>query len=173
MTSDDPKVTPMKGPRGHPYDLVEVPNRLAQKAGGFHVDPASIARVQARLDGLAARYPEMAQPEFEKLAALWQELRSGGTAEEGETFRRIIHDFKGQGGSVGYPLISEVASSLGNLVRGADLADELARRAIDQHVAAIGTILHGRIAGDGGALGQELVAGLHALVAKCVGDRAP
>src|SRR5579859_5485252 len=85
MTSDDGK--PPQPP-------------AAPKPGAFRVDPDSIARVQARLDALAARYPEMVQPDYERLSALWQQLRAGGgTPEEDEAFRRIIHDLKGQGGS--------------------------------------------------------------------------
>ena len=129
-----------------------------------------MARVQARLDALSARYPEMAQPDYDRLAALWHELRSGGgTADENETFRRIIHDFKGQGGSVGYPLISDIAALLGELIRCADLASELARQAVDQHVAAIRAVLHNRMAGDGGALGRTLKSDLQALAAKRLG----
>jgi hypothetical protein len=174
MTDDEPKVTRMKGAKGRPYELIDVPNRLAQKVGGFHVDPASIARVQARLDALAVRYPDMALPEWEKMSAVWQELRGGtGTAADDEVFRRITHDFKGQGGSVGYMLITEVATSLGELLRQADLARETARQAVDQHVATIGTILHGRIAGDGGAQGRALLAGLRLLVAKILAERTP
>ena len=174
MSSDEPKVRRMKGPRGHPYELIDVPNRLARKVGDFHVDPASIARVQARLDALAARYPDMALPEWERLAAHWQQLRSGaGTAGDDEGFRRIVHDFKGQGGSVGYMLITEIASSLGELQRQADLTGETARLAVDQHVAAIGTILRSRIGGDGGAQGQALMAGLRLLAAKVLGERSP
>jgi hypothetical protein len=170
MSSDEPKITRMIGPKGHPYEIIEVPNQLAQKAGDYHVDPASIARVQARLDALSDRYPAVARPEWEALAALWPRLRSGaGTPEEDEKFRRIVHDFKGQGGSVGYPLISEVANSLGELLRKADPAAETTRLSIDQHVAAIGTILHERIKGDGGTVGKALAAALHALVAKCLG----
>ena len=174
MTSEDkpdrPIVTPMRGPRGHPYEVVEVPNLLARKAGGFHVDPESVARVQARLDALAARYPEMAQPDYDALSALWPLLRQGrGTAEEGETFRRLVHDFKGQGGSVGYPLVSEIARSLNELLHKADLGAERTRQAVDQHVAALGAVLHGRIAGDGGAQGKALCAELRALSEKCLG----
>ncbi len=161
MTSDDPPK-----PRSQ---VIEVPNLLARKAGGFHADPASAARVQARLDALTARYPEMAQPDYDALAALWPQLREGGgTAEAGETFRRIVHDFKGQGGSVGYPLVSEIARLLNELLHKADLGAERTRQAIDQHVAALGAVLRGRISGEGGAQGKALCSHLQALAEKCL-----
>ncbi|MEI9985439.1 MAG: Hpt domain-containing protein [Aliidongia sp.] len=113
--------------------------------------------------------PEIARPDYERLAALWQQLRSGGgTADETETLQRIVHDFKGQGGSVGYPLISDIAALLGEVLRAADLASELARRAVDQHIAAIGAVLHHRMTGDGGAQGKALKSTLQALAAKCL-----
>jgi len=162
MTSDEPK--DQKRPQ-----VIEVPNPLARKAGAFHADPASAARVQARLDALTARYPEMAQPDYDALAALWPRLREGGaTAEEDETFRRLVHDFKGQGGSVGYPLVSEIARLLTELLHKADLGTELTRQAIDQHVAALGAVLRGRIAGDGGAQGKALCAHLQTLAENCL-----
>ena len=166
---DHPKITKLHGPKGDPYEIIEPPNWLARKAGDFHVDPASVARVQAKLDALSERYPAVARPEWEEMSALWQRLRRGaGTPEEDKKFRRIVHDFKGQGGSVGYPLISEVAGSLGELLRKADPSAETTRLAIDQQVAAIGTILHDGIKGDGGAIGKALAAALQVLVARCV-----
>ena len=160
MSDDPPKPKPQ---------IIEVPNLLARKAGGFHADPASAARVQARLDSLTARYPEMAQPDYDALAALWPRLREGsGTAEENETFRRIVHDFKGQGGSVGYPLVSEIGRLLNELLHKADLASELTRAAIDQHVSALGAVLRGRISGEGGVQGKALCSHLQALAGKCL-----
>jgi hypothetical protein len=167
MTSDDPK----SGPAKQRPQVIEVPNLLARKAGTFHADPANAARVQARLDALAARYPEMAQPDYDALAALWPKLRQGGgTSEDDQSLRRIVHDFKGQGSSVGYPLVSEIARSLNELLHRADLGIERTRQAIDQHVAALGAVLSGRVSGDGGARGEALCAQLQALSEKCLGD---
>ena len=167
MTSDDP---PKPAPAKPRPQVIEVPNLLARKAGAFHADPGNAARVQARLDALAARYPDMAQPDYDALAALWPRLRQGsGTAEDTDSLRRIVHDFKGQGGSVGYPLVSEIARSLNELLHKADLGTERARQAIDQHVAALGAVLRGRMSGDGGAQGKALCAHLQALSEKCLG----
>jgi hypothetical protein len=161
MTSDVPPK-----PRGQVF---QVPNPLARKAGAFHADPGNAAKVQARLEALAARYPEMAQPDYDALAALWPRLREGGgTAEDMANFRRITHDFKGQGGSVGYPLVSEIGRLLNELLHKADLSAERTRQAIDQHVAALGAVLRGRLSGEGGAQGRALCAHLQALSAKCL-----
>ena len=180
MTGDRPKITRVTGPRGESCEFIEMPNRLAQKAGSFHADPAGAARLQAQLDALSESYPDLAQPDFETMAGLWQQLReSAGGVGDNESFQRVtnfqrvIHDFKSHGGSVGYPLITEVATSLGELVRRADLAGETAKQAVDQHVAAIGMILRGRLAGDGGASGQALMSALQSLAARCLAGRAP
>jgi len=165
MTSDDPKgVRPRQRPQA-----IAVPNLLVHKAGGPDADPAGAARVQTRLDALTARYPDMAQSDYDTLVALWPRLREGGTPEDGETLRRLVHDFKGQGGSVGYPLVSEIARLLNELLHKADLGAERTRQAIDQHVAALGAVLRGRIAGDGGAEGRALCRHLQALAENCLG----
>jgi HPt (histidine-containing phosphotransfer) domain-containing protein len=148
--------------------VIAVPNLLVHEAGGADADPASVARIQVRLDALTARYPDMAQPDYDTLAALWPRLRDGGSAEDNETFRRLVHDFKGQGGSVGYPLVSEIARQLNELLHKADLDAERTRQAIDQHVAALGAVLRGRISGDGGALGKALYGHLQALAENCL-----
>ena len=180
MTDDRPKITRVTGPRGESSEFIEMPNRLAQKAGSFHVDPEGAARVQAQLDALSERYPEMAQPDFETMVGLWQQLRGsvGGVGDNASfqyltSLQRVIHDFKSHGGSVGYPLITEVATALGELVRRADLAGDMAKQAVDQHVAAIGMILRDRIAGDGGVSGQGLMSALRLLAARCLAGRAP
>ena len=68
----------------------------------------------------------------------------------------IAHDIKGQAGTFGYPLLSDLAARLCRLLQtdGAEGAGSL--------VAAMAEVVRDRLAGDGGERGREMVAGLEA-----------
>jgi HPt (histidine-containing phosphotransfer) domain-containing protein len=78
--------------------------------------------------------------------------------------RGIAHDIKGQGGSFGYPLITEVGQSLSMLLKHERVLSELGLKLLAAHVTALATILENTIQGDGGELGGSYTQRLSALV---------
>jgi len=173
MGDDGKKVVKVVAPSGFPYEIIEVPNKLAEKAGNFHVDKAKVRRIETKLASLATNFPSLAQGELRRLAELWQSRKR---APDDETVRRelekLAHDFKGEGGTVGYPLVTEIAASLLLLLRHGDIGREETRAAVDAHIGALHLVLASKITGDGGEHGRELTNGLRASVTKCCGGRA-
>ena len=168
MSDEEMKVRKMVGPDGHPYELIERPNKLLAKAGGFRPDPERAARIQAKLSVLRDRYPDLAAEEVVKLRAAWRPFReTPSDAPTTERFATIAHDFKGQGGSFGYPLVTQVATSLCILLSYGDFAAPKTLMTIDLHVAAIEAIIAERLAGDGGNKGRELQDQLRVLLEAC------
>ncbi|WP_282604889.1 Hpt domain-containing protein [Pelagibius sp. Alg239-R121] len=78
--------------------------------------------------------------------------------------RGIAHDIKGQGGSFGYPLITEVGDSLSTLLKHERMQSEAGLKLLAAHITALATILDKAIQGDGGNLGGSYTQRLSALV---------
>lgn len=76
----------------------------------------------------------------------------------------IAHNIKGQGGSFGYDLASEIAAQLSAYIRGAPgPLPPAALEVVEIHLAAIGFVLDRRIRGGGGALRARLLGKLRKL----------
>lgn len=78
--------------------------------------------------------------------------------------RGIAHDIKGQGGSFGYPLITDIGHSLSALLKHDRLLTENGLELLSAHLEALSTILKRAIEGEGGDLGSSFVQRLCALV---------
>jgi hypothetical protein len=72
----------------------------------------------------------------------------------------IAHDVKGQGGTFGYPLISQIAEALCRYLAAA-LPQNIADLSIvEVHLDAITTVARHQIIGDGGVIGADIVRSL-------------
>ena len=78
--------------------------------------------------------------------------------------RGIAHDIKGQGGSFGYPLITEIGQSLSTLLKHDRLLTDHGLELLSAHLEALSTVLNRAIEGEGGNLGSSFIERLCALV---------
>ncbi len=144
----------------------------SQETEGASRTSAALARAEAAVADLAKNYASWALADVAKARAA---LAAAGEdpahrAQHIEAVFRVGHDFKGQGASFGYPLITRIGHSLCTLTRdhALDYHDrhlELAK----SHVDAIDLVLSKGIKGDGGQVGAALVAKLEQRVAELVG----
>lgn len=74
----------------------------------------------------------------------------------------ISHDIKGQGGTFGWNMLTEVADLLCKLLKKFDRTEmsSKAAEAIECHVATLELITRNRAIGDGGDSGAQLIRGL-------------
>jgi HPt (histidine-containing phosphotransfer) domain-containing protein len=148
-----------------------------QQTKGGSIDPVALARANSVLAALSESYPEMVHPEVEHLLASWTEIRAraqsactngstvdGATRHDEDQLYRIAHDFKGHAGSYGYPLVSMIAASMCSLIKRGGLQIPNTHDAIDCHVNAIQQLIEGRMSGDGGESGQQIVENLRRLL---------
>lgn len=80
--------------------------------------------------------------------------------------RGIAHDIKGQGGSFGYPLITDIGNSLSGLLKHDRLMSDAGLALLSAHITALTTVMDKAIEGDGGDLGSSYVERLEDLVAE-------
>lgn len=82
----------------------------------------------------------------------------------------ISHNIKGMGTSFGYPLMTDIGTSLCSYLRHVKNDRlEVSHDALDVHLKAMDTVFGNRIRGDGGASGKRLNERLASVVAKALG----
>ncbi len=132
--------------------LTNANDRYAEETGERGRMSATLARAEAAVAHLAKDYARWALADVAKARAALTAARDDPAqrARHIETLFRVGHDFKGQGTSFGYPLITRIGHSLCTLTR-ARARDcqtqhlELAK----SHIDAIDLVLSKGITGDG------------------------
>lgn len=153
----------------YPVIHFEFPNRLGAKLGIAPREPvptipeAVLEAADAEIQSRAGDYSTWIAGEVDALGRTVDRLTGDGAqvAERVAAMNRTAHEMRGQGGIFGYPLITHIAKSLYEATRGAISSvtpnEQLLYKA---HVDAIRAVMHGRISGDGGVTGQQLLASL-------------
>jgi len=151
-------------------EFVDNPNPLRSKvkvkAGADAA--ALIAQAEQSVKKLGDEFETIFVDSVAALAAAMTEVRKSGMAREHGliAMRRLLHDLRGQAGTFGYPLVSQVGDSACKFI---DLSDDIGETEVEvirMHVDALKAISQARIKGDGGPIGQELMSGLRKVILK-------
>jgi CheY-like chemotaxis protein len=159
----------------------ELPNRLAAKAGGqpgakelpaipLEVLAAAEEQIQSngpdytawvtsQIDAIVKVLQRLQQPE-QPVARLMSEVNRGA------------HELRGHGGVFGYPLVTKIAKSLYDATNRSfsKPLTESEHMLYTAHIDAIRAVMRQRIEGDGGEIGQQLLAMLEVAKKKYSGD---
>ncbi len=127
-------------------------------------------RAEAAVEALKTQYPDYARQHIANLEAACRlaEADPGGRDDHLKKVASIAHDVKGEGTTYGYPLMTELGGSLCKFVKhvkgsgpgiGGDQLGLIAQLdLIAKHVEAMTVVIRERMEGDGGPIGQEMVA---------------
>ncbi len=153
----------------HPVIYFELPNRLGAKVGIAPRDPVPtlppevLAAADQEIQSRAGDYATWITAEVEEMGRRAERLATepAGAPALLAQINRSAHEMRGQGGIFGYPLITHIAKSLYEATLG-DAAALTAngQRLVKAHVDAIKAVMNGRVSGDGGATGKQLLASL-------------
>lgn len=159
MANDKPKV-----------EFIDNPNPLRAKVKvKSGADPsAMIAKADESVKKLGDEFESIFNENVAALVAAMAEIRQGGMAREHALMRmrRQLHDLRGQAGTFGYPLVSQVGDSACKFI---DLSEDFGDTEVEvlrMHIDALKAINQTRIKGDGGPIGQELMSGLRKVILK-------
>lgn len=153
----------------YPVVHFDLPNRLGAKAGIGPRDPVPtlpesvLEAAEAEIQERAGDYATWISAEVEEMARRIDRLGPGGDRVAGllAEINRSALEMRGQGGIFGYPLITHIAKSLyeatGGGLKAVTPNEQLLFKA---HVDAVRAVMNGRVSGDGGATGQQLLATL-------------
>ena len=151
------------------YQIITPPNALKARVGGeLGIDPALAKKADAAVENMQAEFLQRAGAAVAEIAAQIT-LASDSDSDGGECaaeVHRIAHELQTQGAAFAYPLISDVSASLCRYLDSLDPLAILSSKIVCAHTEAIQSIICNSIQGDGGRMGQALIAGLNDLVAK-------
>jgi hypothetical protein len=149
-------------------EIIRRPNRLKAKVSGTeHAGPGKlapelVAQAEAVVTEYSSNYPAHAQVALARLlaasAAVMQNPRS--CREQIARLRAEAREIMGQGETFGYVLLSRFARSLYEICEGWESLSPQQATLVQAHTDAMAIIIHSRIAGDGGAVGRELMKSL-------------
>lgn len=156
-------------------EIIEIPNRLAQKVGpGFKTSgAAAVARAEQAMAKLASNFGEWLEHEIAQLEEVRATLKQEGmTREVCQRLAVRALDLKGLGTTYQHPLVTRIGGSLFKLL------DELSAAAvplalIDGHVDAVRAIVRNDIRDAGHPLGQALVNELELRVRELITPKTP
>lgn len=152
--------------------IINPPNKLKSKVsmgGPGAVDPERLARAEAVIEQMTANYLDWVETDLKKLETELADLKSdqADAAERMERIYRTAHDIKGQGGSFGYHLMTEIGALMcryvENMSAGPSLEDIELMTLCHKSMRAVIT---GRLAGDGGEAGKAVLDGLSKVAQK-------
>lgn len=146
-------------------------NRLKEKSYGLGggrgtISPEALEAAEKALMEMAEDYPDWVSGLISKLSE--QHRRCVDTPDKRrdyfERINVIAHDMKGQGGTFGYPLITDFAESLYSFTTTRqDISDNMVEL-VKAHVDGMRAVINSRIKGDGGEIGAELKASLETAI---------
>jgi hypothetical protein len=150
--------------------VVSNPSADPAQPGGI---AATVKRAQDAVAELSVDYRNWALADLAKAEQALAEARGHPAAAQPALQRLygLAHDMKGQGGSFGFPLVTHVAQSLcrlmvgpGGSARHVELpAEDATFGLIEVHLKALRLILEKSVRGEGGEVGQKLVAKLQSM----------
>jgi len=124
-----------------------------------------LARAETAVAALRDTYRVQLAEDVERLFTLWEELQAGlPMADFLKRVHAVAHDIKGQGGSFGYELATDIGASLcahANAEEGAFPSPNI----LHLHFRMLRAVSQRDLAGDGGASGNRFRAKLAQLQA--------
>jgi len=160
-----------------------IKNKLKEKALGLgkvneediDFDDEILLKAEEALKEMAEDYPDWVSSIIQKLADEHRRCVDSPEYRKGhfENIHSIAHDMRGQGGTFGYPLVTEFADGLYEFTGpNAGLSDNHVE-VVKAHVDAMRVVIKDRIKGDGGDAGKELSRSLQGAIEKYTGQKPP
>ena len=137
-------------------------SKLLDRAVGKRRTATESENVEAIVERLAAEYLAKVEQHITAITAAHDEARHSTTARPGAMRRiaKIAHDMKGQGGSFGYPIMTEIAASLVAFCRNTNNPSNEQLVVLEAHADAMRAALTADLRGDIGPEGKALLASL-------------
>jgi chemotaxis protein histidine kinase CheA len=131
------------------------------------IDPEILARAEQAVAALGGDFIDQTKEALDAHRNHLDQTAGLPSVDEAHEIFSFAHDLRGQGGSFGYPLLSEIGGSLCHFLEAREFqlidGDKVV---IHSHFDAAAAILADEIAGDGDTVSQALVAGLLELVVR-------
>lgn len=155
-------------------EIIANPNLIARKAkpvvGKSAEDLLKIA--EQKVSNLQNEFIAILRQDTDRIQALFKSAETDlpGRSKHIDGLRRLSHELRGQGGTFGYPLVTEIGDSLCKLLEMIKTVEPNHMPLLRSHVDALRAVSGADIKGDGGTIGRELTQTLHQIRAKLAAE---
>lgn len=123
-----------------------------------------IAQAEAAVEALRDTYRQQLAKDVDALFEVWSRLEAGAPIEGIlDELHGIAHNIKGQGGSFGYDLVTDIGASFCRYLRSSPRVAPEELNIIQMHIRMLKTVSDNNIFGDGGETGARIVEKLRIL----------
>jgi len=148
-----------------PAQFVKPPQTLQgkiTKGGPGAVDMNALAKAEAVIESLADDYLSWVTEDFGRLEVAFDHLKTGAPddKENIDAMFSVVHDMKGQGGSFGYPLMTQISDLLCGILENAESLGPREHKAMRVYIDAMRVVISHQLKDDGGNEGRQLLMGL-------------
>lgn len=149
-----------------------LPNSLKDRCGGLgksgpgEIPEGILEQAEEKLERASLDFTEWASTYLSNLSNLCTEalLKEGRRKKYFDEINTLAHELRGQGGTFGYPMISQVGKMLYDCTGDGCREDDNAVEIVKAHIDTMRAVIREKISGDGGKIGKELIKGLKASV---------
>jgi len=154
--------------------LFRLQNRLLEKAGGLSGKPGVIPlsllkEADGKLDRSATEFHDWALDYLRSLSRLCVVAAKAPEAKRRKPFEHInliAHELRGQGGTFGYPLITEVGKMLYQITGFSCSTNDTAIDIVKAHIDTMRVVFRDKVTGDGGEIGRDLMEALNQAITR-------
>lgn len=159
--------------KGKPVTFLRPMNRLKDKVGGNAISTGTLPleamqRALSTLDKAVEDYADWARKYVQELVQAYTEAFTNVKPRRVglKRINEIAHELRGQGGTFGYPLVSDFSKSLYYYTIAGSREDDNALGIVKAHIDALRAVISGKIEGRGGRIGDELLTVLQMAIDK-------
>lgn len=158
-------------------EIIKAPNTLTKAklgSGPAKLDSELLERAEMAVQKMEVSYNEWVKDDLDEIEKTLKGLvAADGKDPDGiSNLYRVVFDTKGQGGSFGFPLLTQVAGSLADFLNEKKELNRFGLEVSTAHVSAMRAVITENIRDEGGETGIALVESLHTLVAKARADES-
>ena len=152
-------------------EIIEVPNPLKLKVayGPDGVDAAMLDRAEALIANLHGEFVVWVQEDLKKLQQHFDAAMVLPVEERDHAMKQVfgvLHNMRGQGGSFGFPLVTQIANMLCRFMETRATFQQAEMEAVSLCIDAIRLVVGEGMSGDGGTKGEKLVKGIELVIQK-------
>jgi len=158
---------------GKPVTFLRPMNRLKDKVGGNALSTGTLPleamqRALGTLDKAVEDYADWARKYVQELVQAYTESFANVKPRRVglKRINEIAHELRGQGGTFGYPLVSDFSKSLYYYTVAGSREDDNAMGIVKSHIDALRAVINGKVEGRGGRIGEELLTVLQMAIEK-------
>lgn len=149
------------------HHIIRPPNGLKAKVGSGHMDESLLKKAETVIEGFKDEFVESAKRDIAELTLIIEEIITTHNIQHLEKAFILSHELKGQGGTYGYHLLSQIGTLFCRYIEKMLQVPQPAPadfEVLAAHLDSLKGIFHYKITGRGGKIEHEILEGLQTAI---------